>query len=448
MSFLCNFPIYSKTVTPLDTDFSISLPSKKKKNIPQSTSHYSNEKEIRFNDEEQEKVIYIKNAESFELNLQVSGTTILQNLVLTAKGSHNGNNIPIKCQWRRFKSESERKNIKNNSLSYMPNSEDIGFSIEVEVESLDNINDIAIARYGPISLSTEIENIITELISYEKRTFNLKSCNDKINSNFILSLHKKEIKLIKIEQNGKKTVIERCKYSKVNPSLELSNTNMTKFKISFIQFSNDNIGNNNDKENSSNNSNNISFYTEVDNEDIFESELKVKNEYEFFANSKQSRELIYLIIQFNAINIKISKNKIFRPANYNTFSQEIKNGIFKLIGDLKIHKEQNTIMLKNIKYLEYVNQQLIEESNVLEENCKITMNKINGRDPNYDDINKNINSNKSNLNEEDWKNKIEELNINYNTLLAKEKAINEEKVNLINKNSNNLKLIEQKKKKL
>ena len=100
---------------------------------------------------------------------------------------------------------------------------------------------------------------------------------------------------------------------------------------------------------SDNNSNNISLYTEVENEDIFGSELRLKNEYEFLAMSKQCRELIYIIIQYNAINIKIKNNKIFRAANYNTLSPEIKNGIIKLIGDLKIHKEQNTLMLKNIK---------------------------------------------------------------------------------------------------
>ena len=239
MSFLCNFPLYSKNNAPLETDtlFSIALPTKKKQNTSRSSSTYSNEKEIRFNEEEQEKVIYVKKAETFDLKLQISGETILKNLVLTAKASHNCNPLPVKCQWRRFKSESERKNIKDiNSFSYMPNSEDIGFSIEVEVESLDNINDIAIARYGPINITSEIENIITQLISYEKRYFNLKSCNEKIkNNNFILDLHKNEIKLINIDQSGKKNIIERCKYSLVNPSLELSNTNMTKFKISFIQ---------------------------------------------------------------------------------------------------------------------------------------------------------------------------------------------------------------------
>ena len=415
---------------------------------------YSNENEIKFNIEEQKKVIYVKKAETFDLNLQISGNSILQNLVLTAKASHNGEPTPIKCQWRRVRSENERMNIKNiNSFSYMPNAADIGFWIEVEVESLDEMNDIAIAKYGPIFIDNSIKILITELLSYEKKCFNLKSCNEKLNNkNFILDLGKREIKLINFDQRGNKNILERCKYSQVNPSLELSNTNVTKFKISFIQFnnSNDNINYNE----SANNSDNDSLFTEVDNEDIYESDLKIKNEYEFFAISKQYRELIYIIIQYNAINNKIRNNKLFRASNYNNLSPEIKSGIVKLIGDLKIYKEQNTIMLKNIKYLEYVNKKLNEEYLTLEDNYKITMDKINGRDPHYramsnglkyqDYLNNsnNNNNNNNNLDEDEWKNKYNELKTNYNTLLAKEKAIDEEKILLVNKNDKNLKSIE------
>ena len=333
----------------------------------------------------------------------------------------------------------------------MPNAQDIGYWIEVEVESLDCENDIAIAKYGQIVIDNEIRNIITELISYEKKCFNLKYCNEKLNNNScILELGKREIKLINIDKKGKKTFLERCKYSQVNPSLELSNTNVTKFKISFIQFNNSDNERDNNTVNDKESSDNISLFTEVDNEDIYESDLKVKNDYEFNAVSKQCRELIYIIIQYNAINIKIRNSKIFRAANYNTLSLEQKNGIIKLVGDLKILKEQNTIMLKNIKYLEYVNEELNEEYNTLEENYKITMDKINGRDPNYNILNNNLNSNNNfdtnksiNFNEEDWKNKIDELKNNYNTLIAKEKAIKEEKIILINKDKNNLELIEE-----
>ena len=63
MSFLCNFPLYSKNATlETDTLFSISLPTKRKKTESSTTTKsiptYSNEKEIKFNEEEQKKVIY------------------------------------------------------------------------------------------------------------------------------------------------------------------------------------------------------------------------------------------------------------------------------------------------------------------------------------------------------------------------------------------------------
>ena len=89
-----------------------------------------------------------------------------------------------------------------------------------------------------------------------------------------------------------------------------------------------------------------------------------------------------------------------------------------------------------MKYLKYVNEQLNDEYATLEENYKITMDKINGRDPNYNDMsngikyqnfsNNNFGINKNNMNEDDWKYKLDELKNNYNTLLAKEKAIKEE----------------------
>ena len=91
MSFLCNFPLNLKEKTPLEIDtlFSIDLPTKNKlnSNNKEQSTKYSNENEIKFNEEEQKKVLYVKRAETFDLKLQISGQTILQNLVLTAKAS-------------------------------------------------------------------------------------------------------------------------------------------------------------------------------------------------------------------------------------------------------------------------------------------------------------------------------------------------------------------------
>ena len=421
MSFFCDFPPYFKNSSSLDfdSDFSLNLSSN-----PESTSFndppkYSNENEIKFNFSEQKNVQYIKRASSFNLILQISGKTILQDLIITAKASNNkGDPTPIKCQWCSFKSEAEKKNLKNiNSFSYMPNAQDLGFYIEVEVENLDNLNDIAIARYGPINIDRESEITIEEMINYEKKSFNIISCNDKIkNKNFILELGKSFAQLNSTDSNN-----------------NINNINL---------------------ESNSNTSNNVSFYTEVDNSDIYSSDIKIKNEYEFFAQSKQNRELIYIIIQYNLLNIKLRSCKIFRAANYNVISSEIKNGILKLIGDLKIQKEQNTILQKNINYLEYVNSQLNEECTTLEENCKITMDKINGREPEMDQglgtssngnfYKKNFNLKNLKMSEDEWNYKVTDLKKTYNSLLAKQKAINEEKTLLINKDKNNLEMVEKK----
>ena len=464
MSFICDFPPYFKNKAPIDIDTELSLDFQNVNKSQNSSTldilpKYVKENEINFNFAEQKKVQYVKTAKTFFLTLQISGNTILQDLILTAKASNNkGDPTPIKCQWRRIKSESERKNIKNiNSLSYMPNSQDLGFYIEVEVESLDNLGDISIARYGPISIDREADTIIEEMINYEKKSFNLVSCNEKIkNKNFIIELGKREIKLYNIDKKGVKNILERCKYSLVNPSLELSNTNVNKFTISFAQlnYNDTNNNNNNNLDNNSNyHSDNISLYTEVSNSDIYSSDIKIKNEYEFYAQSKQTRELIYIIIQYNLLNIKLRNCKIFRAANYNVIPSEVKIGILKLIGDLKVQKEQSAILQKNIKYLEYVNTQLNEECSTLEENCKITMDKINGREPDLEQgFGTSSNGNfykKNNLNlknlktsEEEWKNKVNELKKNYNSLMAKQKAINEGKMILINKDKDNLRMIE------
>ena len=80
------------------------------------------------------------------------------------------------------------------------------------------------------------------------------------------------------------------------------------------------------------------------------------------------------------------------------------------------------------------------------------MDKINGRDPHYramsngikyqDYLSNNNNNNNNNLDEDEWKNKYNELKTNYNKLLAKKKAIDEENLLLVNKDNKNLESIE------
>ena len=141
------------------------------------------EKEINFNYIESKKVKYIKQASSYELNLQINGKSIFQNLIITASATENNEPVPIKCHWKRIYEETVITIQDINSFSYMPNAEDIGYKIEVEVYSLDEPNDISIAQYGPIIIDKEMENAI-ELFLTSGKNFNLflfdKNTQEKI----------------------------------------------------------------------------------------------------------------------------------------------------------------------------------------------------------------------------------------------------------------------------
>ena len=430
-----------------------------------------NRKEILSNETEAKKVVYKRISPNFQLILEINGNSILQNLILTPKANYqNGDAIPIKCKWKRINNESSVQ-IKNiSSLSYMPNSEDIGYVIQVEVCTLENSSDIAIAEYGPILIDNELANTIEQLIAYEKTSFNLVSCNkNNSDKNYVLNLDNEEVKLYNIDKNNNKKLVQTCRYSHLNPLIKLCNTNMTKFKNIFVEYfsedddsseinnyklnkdNQDYLKKHSSNSNSSCNSNNVSgiLKNSILSYKGEEIEFKSKKEYEFLAMSKQCRELIYIITNYYILNSKIKDCKIFSPANYNTLSSEIKKGIYNLISDLKIHKEQNTIMLKNMKYLEYANQQLTNEFNSLEENFQITLAKINGKDLHHKNSNSrtgNLSTNSSNEqmsdNENEWKSKFCELQKTYNSLLAKEKALVEEKSGILTRNNNNLLLIE------
>ena len=113
----------------------------------QEYENKANSKEIIFNQIESKKVKYLKKASTYELTLLINGDSIFQNLILTANASKNGEQIPIKCQWKRVYEESVITIQDINSYSYIPSAEDIGYIIEVEVASLDDPDDISIAQW-------------------------------------------------------------------------------------------------------------------------------------------------------------------------------------------------------------------------------------------------------------------------------------------------------------
>ena len=259
------------------------------------------EKEINFNQLESKKVKYIKRASSYDLNLIINGKSIFQNLILTASATKNDEQIPIKCHWKRIHDETIITIEDINSFSYMPNAEDIGYEIEVEVCSLDDPEDIAIAQYGPIVIDKDMENAI-ELFLTSGKNFNLylfdPNTQEKIkDKEYILYLKNDELILSNYDLKGNEIILEKCIYSQLNPIIKLSPTNINKINFIFIDYDSNNVEN--EYENNFNNKN-----EEITN--------KKKNEYEFIAMSKQNRELIYLLIQFFVIDEKIKNNKLLR----------------------------------------------------------------------------------------------------------------------------------------
>lgn len=401
-------------------------------------------REININLIEEKKVKYIKKSEAFDLNFQVHGKTIFQNLVLTAQASINSEIIPIKCIWKRVNNETVIIIKDINSFSYMPTAEDIGYIIEVEVKSLDNPGDTAIAQYGPIEMDKDMKNAIELLLTSGQTHFSCRLFDsveqEKVpNKEFMLYLLNDEIKLVEIDYNRKETLLEKCRYSPSNPIVKLNPNDITRFTMKFMEYN-------------------------VDNNDADDFSRKVKSEYNLVAMSKQCRELIYLIIQFFLIDERVKNNKIFSMINYNNLPPETKAGITDLITQLKTLNEENEIMLKNIKCLENCNRKLNNDLRNLEEDFQITLEQINGSNLHIEeDIEKNSQLKKANIqknginnniSDSEWKKKYDDINNAYKALKAQEKAFKEEKKefllneeiskNLLEKNKNEIKDLKEK----
>ena len=396
-------------------------------------------KEINFNQIESKKVQYIKKASSYELKLLINGKSIFENLILTAIATKKDEQIPIKCHWKRIHDESAI-NIQNiSSSSYIPNAEDIGYKIEVEVYPIDDMDDIAIAQYGPIVIDKDMENAI-ELFLTSGKNFNLYLFDEKTqekikDKEYILYLKNDEIILSNYDINGKEHILEKCFYSQMNPIIKLNPTNINRIKFIFINYDSDN---NSDIENEN-------FFNKKNNEIV----CGKKNEYEFITMSKQNRELIYLLIQFFIIDEKIKNNKIYSLINSESIQVDEKLGIVDLVGELNIIKQHNKIDLRKIDKLNDMNKKLNDDYKILEDNFMITLSQINQKNSNSrikeeiykandrsENNNSIIKSNKASINKiNQLKKEFEELNTQYQLLLSKEQELDFDKNILISKES-------------
>ena len=396
-------------------------------------------KEINFNQIESKKVQYIKKASSYELKLLINGKSIFENLILTAIATKKDEQIPIKCNWKRIHDESAITIQNISSSSYIPNAEDIGYKIEVEVYPIDDMDDIAIAQYGPIVIDKDMENAI-ELFLTSGKNFNLYLFDEKTqekikDKEYILYLKNDEIILSNYDINGKEHILEKCFYSQMNPIIKLNPTNINRIKFIFINYDSDN---NSDIENEN-------FFNKKNNEIV----CGKKNEYEFITMSKQNRELIYLLIQFFIIDEKIKNNKIYSLINSESIQVDEKLGIVDLVGELNIIKQHNKIDLRKIDKLNDMNKKLNDDYKILEDNFMITLSQINQKNSNSrikeeiykandrsENNNSIIKSNKASINKiNQLKKEFEELNTQYQLLLSKEQELDFDKNILISKES-------------
>ena len=396
------------------------------------------DKEINFNHLESKKVQYIKKASSYDFKLLINGKSIFENLILTVIATKKGEQIPIKCHWKRIYDESIITIQNINSYSYIPNGEDIGYIIEVEVYSLDEPKDIAIARYGPIIIDKDMENAI-ELFLTSGKNFNLylfdEKTQDKIkDKEYILYLKNDEIILSNYDMNGKEHILEKCFFSQHNPIIKLNPTNVNKIKFTFINYDSDN--NKEDIEYLNN-------FNKENNEII----CGKRNEYEFITISKQNRELIYLLIQFFIIDEKIKNNKIYSLMNSESIQIDEKLGITDLVGELNLIKNQNKNALKKTEKLNEMNKKLNDDYKILEENFRITLSQINEKNSNLrikeeiykaneraESNNNIIKQNKESINKiNELKKDYEELNNEYKNLISKEQDLDFDKNILVNK---------------
>jgi hypothetical protein len=253
-----------------------------------------------------------------------------------------------------------------NSNSYIPTAEDIGYLIEVEASSVDSsINDseCAYAQYGPIIIDDDMKNTIELLLTsggtkFSCHIFDIKEQEKLTNKEVIIYINPNELKLVEANYKGIENILESIKYHPLNPQIKPHPYDSSRFTIKFFEyeFSEENM--------------NGGFSLEKLNQ-------KPKSEYHLVAMSKQCRELIYLLIHFFLVDEKLKNTKLFCSVNYNMLPQETKVGVTDLVSEIKTLREENNIILGNIKILEKYNKELKDEMKNLEEDFQITLESIN-----------------------------------------------------------------------
>lgn len=312
---------------------------------------------------EEKKVKIISNTSSFSFNLNVYNQSIFDNQFLLISTNTNSNTEMV-YKWKRIKDKTIIPLKDINTRKYILTSEDIGYTIDVEVMLKRNLNEIAHAQYGEIEFNKEMKDIMMLLLSKELVKFNvfLYSKDDKPNQTNtknlkIIYYNPNELLLCDICNTSSKQEkeIERSKYIPFNTTITLNQFDPLRFSITFYTYE----------------------YEDTQSSTI---KLKSQREYDLIASSKQTREVIYLLFKFHSIEEELKNNKLCSLVNYNSKQAQDKDGLMDLIAELSITKEENKMMIGNIKYLEYINNKITKTLKRLEEDYQITLEAFNAID--------------------------------------------------------------------
>lgn len=384
---------------------------------------FKKRKEIKENTNEESSIKIWGENQHFSLDLKVFGMSIFQNLILTVTATGNNVNtnrtklsnnynsensiIPIKCTWKRFKNDTEISISNINTNSYIPTAEDIGYTLLVEAVPVDTGlygEQPLYGQYGPIGMDLNIKNTLELLLTsggtkFSCFLFDNESQEKKTDREIIVHINSVGIKLTEIDYNGKEKILESVKLHHLNPHITLNTKDSQRFYLKFFKF--DFLEENENSKASIKGNNKQNNLTE---KDFTKLKQEIKSEYDLIAMSKQCRELIYLLIQIFLIDEKLNNSKLFTCANYNLLPQDTKIGVTDLITEIKTLREENNVLINNMKILSEVNCNLKQEMKDLEEEFQASLETINSSirmnaysDTGYNSAN-NSNCNNSNRN--------------------------------------------------
>jgi len=368
---------------------------------------------------------------NFNFDFISFGRSIFQNLILTASGyiqrdKRNKEPIPLKYIWRRTKQETSIVIKGVTSNSYIPTAEDICYNIEVEaipIESDIHGSERAFASYGPIYLDLDMKHTLEILLSSENAKFscflyNVETQEKKIDKEYLININSSGITL-NLRDYDKDEILEFTAFMPGNPRITLHPYDTKRLIIEFYEYE--------INDESTPNSSPLEKYIVTQ---------KVKGRYDLIIESKQRRELIYLLNQCHVIDDQIKNNKLFSYLNYSELPSDMKLGVTDMMSEIKTLKEENYIFSKNIKIREKEIDQLKSEMRSLEEDFEITLSSINksvygigdeiGSD--YVHVNSTTGNGASYKDDKiynDLKFKYDELRENYSKLSSKEKGISE-----------------------